>query len=152
MQRVMFSPTAESGVTHASATILIVSADPVERARLAALASAAGHRVVEFASGQELLSNVAPPARTAIVLDRGADGDDIFGLLGALHERGLYLPTLVAVPQHAIDAAVDAMRRGASDVLERPIGPAHFLRSLDAVLDAPRAVWAVSSENPFTAG
>ena len=117
------------------ATIVIVNGDETERARLAKIADAAGHRVV-LASAREVLQHLAPPLRTVLVIDSDIDvkPHHNLDLIDALHERGVYLPTLVTIPPYGITDAVDALRRNATDILEQPLASSHFLHSIDAAL------------------
>lgn len=116
------------------ATIVIVNADPVERARLAALALKAGHRVIEASDGAGALARLTPPPHTVMVIDRTLDDMTASELITEMHARGLYLPTVVTIPPLAIVDAVDAIRTGARDVLETPLGEQRFLRSINEAL------------------
>lgn len=113
-------------------TVVIVNADPVERARLVALAKGAGHKVVEAASAGELLGELAAAPRMVVVVDRNAGDMTATQTMQALRLRDLEVPTVVTVPPMAILDAVDAIRAGARDVLEYPLGEQRFLRSIVA--------------------
>lgn len=117
------------------ATVVIVMGDEAERTRLAHIVRAAGHEVILFQTAQQALEHLAPPPRTVLILDCLIDEMSTTSLINALHERGVYLPTLVTVPSFGIHDAVDAMRHKAADVLEQPLGPARFLQSIAAALD-----------------
>lgn len=116
------------------ATVFIVDADPAERARLAALALDAGHRVVEVEDGAGALAALAPPPRTVMVVNGTLADMSASELIRAMHARGVYLPTVVTIPPLEIVAAVDAIRTGARDVLERPLGAQRFLHSISEAL------------------
>jgi DNA-binding NtrC family response regulator len=115
------------------ATIVIINDDATERARLTMIAERAGHQVVSV-TGAEALKLLAPPLRTILVIDSEIRDISPYQLIDALHERGVYLPTLVTVPPNAVIDAVSAIQRDAADVLEHPLQPSRFLYSIDAVL------------------
>ena len=129
------------------ATVVLVNGSAVERRRLAEIAQAAGHRVV-FATAEKVLRNFAPPPRTVLVIDCGnQEMPPPYSLIDALHERGVYLPTLVTVAPYGIKDAVNAMRREVSDVLEQPLGASRFLLSVDAALQKGRRLGRPGSES-----
>lgn len=111
-------------------TVVIVNADSHERARLVALATHAGHKVIEAASGSEILAALVPAPRTVVVVDRNAGDMTASQMLLQLRLKGVDIPTVVTVPPLAILEAVDAIRTGAKDVLEYPLGEQRFLRSI----------------------
>ncbi len=114
----------------APSTVVIVNGDVRERARLSALARQAGHQVIALGTGQAALSALAPPEDTVMVVNRALADMSALDLIGQLHARGVYLPTVVTIPPHAIEDAVNAIRTGAQDVLEEPFGATQFLRSI----------------------
>lgn len=116
------------------ATVVIVDADPAERARLAALAVDAGHRVLEIEDGASALAALAPPPHTVMVVNGTLADMSASELIRAMRARGVYLPTVVTIPPLAIVAAVDAIRTGARDVLEQPLGARRFLHSISEAL------------------
>lgn len=117
------------------ATVVIVNADPAERARLAALAVKAGHRVIEAGDGASALARLTPPPHTVMVIDRDLQDMTASELIAEMHARGVHLPTVVTIPPLAIVDAVDAIRTGARDVLETPLGEQRFLRSISDALE-----------------
>ncbi len=115
-------------------TVVIVNADAHERARLVALATRAGHKVIEAATGSEILASLTPSPRTVVVVDRNAGDMTASQMLLQLRLKGMEIPTVVTVPPLAILEAVDAIRTGARDVLEYPLGEQRFLQSIAEAL------------------
>lgn len=115
-------------------TVVIVNADPSERARLVALAQRAGHEVIESALGSEILARLSPGPRTVVIVDRNAGDMTASQMLLQLRLKGLAVPTVVTVPPLAVLEAVDAIRTGARDVLEYPLGEQRFLASITNAL------------------
>lgn len=118
----------------ATATVVVVNADASQRKRLALALEARGHRVLGFESAKEAIDSISPPPRTVLLVDH--DLDDMSGadFLDELRSRGLNLPAIITVPMHAIQAAVQAIRNGATDVLEEPLDDAVLAQSVRLAL------------------
>lgn len=117
-----------------TATVVVVNADASQRKRLALALEARGHRVLGFESAKEAIDSISPPPRTVLLVDH--DLDDMSGadFLDELRSRGLNLPAIITVPMHAIQAAVQAIRNGATDVLEEPLDDAVLAQSVRLAL------------------
>ena len=114
----------------AMATVVVVNADASQRKRLALALEARGHRVLGFESARAAIESISPPRRTVLLVDH--DLEDMSGaeFLDELRTRGLNLPAIITVPMHAIQAAVQAIRNGATDVLEEPLDDAVLAQSV----------------------
>lgn len=119
------------------ATVVIVSADEIERQRLASLARAVGHTVIALESGAQTLARFAPPARLLLVVDHVLHDMRPQELIEMLQQRGLFVPTLMTVPPRAVDQAVGGLRLGAKDVLEKPFGEKRLLQAIEQALRKP---------------
>jgi len=105
----------------------------------AALLERAGYRVGTFASGDELLAAQPPGDWDCIVLDMRTAGMGGIGLLKALGAAGSMPPVLVLTGQGAIAGAVEAMKLGAVDFLEKPYPAESFLEAVGrALASGPR--------------
>jgi FixJ family two-component response regulator len=113
-----------------TATVVVVNADASQRERLSLALEARGHRVLGFESAKKAIESISPPRRTVLLVDH--DLDDMSGadFLDELRFRGLNLPAIITVPMHAIQAAVQAIRNGAADVLEEPLDDAVLAQSV----------------------
>lgn len=114
----------------ATTTVVVVNADPVERRRLAGSLEARGYRVIDFGSARDAIESMTLPRRTVLLVDH--DLEDMSGtqFIDEIRGRGLQLPTIMTVPVHAIQTAVQAIRNGATDVLEEPLDDAVLARSV----------------------
>ncbi len=117
-----------------TATVVVVNADASQRKRLALALEARGHRVLGFENARDAIESISPPRRTVLLVDH--DLDDMSGaeFLDELRSRGLNLPAIMTVPMHAIQAAVQAIRNGATDVLEEPLDDAVLAQSVRLAL------------------
>jgi FixJ family two-component response regulator len=101
-------------------TVAIVDDDQAVRDTTARLLERAGYRVLAFESGDDFLASYLPGDVDCVVLDLRMPGTDGFGVLEALQGGGSMPPVLVLTGDGAISAAVDAMKLGAADFLEKP--------------------------------
>lgn len=118
----------------ATATVVVVTADPAQRQRLARALEGRGHRVLGFASASAAIAAIAPPKHTVLLVDHELEDMSGAELIDELRGRGLSLPTIMTVPMHAIQAAVQAIRNGATDVLEEPLDDAAIAQSVRLAL------------------
>lgn len=117
------------------ATVMIVNPDAKRRAQLSSALVAQGHKIETFDTARAAIDRLAP-ARQPVVLVVHHELDTMTALdfIDEVRARGVYLPTIVTVPPHAVDAAVEAIRRGATDVLEEPLDDATLQESVAHVL------------------
>ncbi|MCH8491056.1 MAG: PAS domain S-box protein [Oceanicaulis sp.] len=149
--------TPEAGPSSGQ-TIFVVEDESEVRMSIRSLLTASGHHVEEFATAESFLEACAGEARRGCVLvDVGLPG--MSGL--EMHERlkadGINLPVLVVTGRHDVSLAVQAMRAGAVDFLEKPFAPDRLLQAVTRALthslpDAGVAEQPESveiTENPF---
>lgn len=116
------------------ATILVIHPEDAERKRLALLASRAGYRVRESTLGEEIAVNLGPEECQFLFVNRDLPDMSAVEMLRRLRKRGIQIPVIVMVPPLAIMDAVDAIRAGAQDVLEYPLGERRFRNSIASLL------------------
>jgi FixJ family two-component response regulator len=115
-------------------TVVVVNADDDERRRLVCTLEARGHRVIDFASAQDAIESMTLPRRTVLLVDHQLDDRSGADFIDEIRGRGLQLPTIMTVPMHAIETAVQAIRNGATDVLEEPLDDAVLAQSVRLAL------------------
>lgn len=117
------------------ATVMVVNPDPVRRAYLTQRLTASGHEVESFDSARAAIERLAPPRYTVVlVVHHELDNMTALEFIDEIRARGVFLPTIVTVPPHAVDAAVEAIRRGATDVLEEPLDDRDLEESIAVAL------------------
>lgn len=113
-------------------SIAIVDDDDAVRVSTARLLESAGHRVLSFASGDEFLQARLPDHLDCILLDMrmpGLSGLDVLRALGE-HEHA---PSVLVLTGHGdIPMAVEAMKLGAIDFIEKPYAPKALLAAVDS--------------------
>jgi len=112
-----------------SATIHIVDDDPAVRDSLATLLSRHGFATRSFASGRSFLEATERGAAGCIIIDLKMPGMSGLVLLQEMRARRIDLPAVFVTGHGDVAAAVEAMKAGAVDFLEKPF-------SNDAMLEA----------------
>lgn len=115
--------------------VLIVDDDQAVRDSTARLLRRAGYTVESYESGDAFLQSTIADAVTCILLDIRMPGTDGIATLRQLSSRG-NLPRVIMITGHGdIPLAVEAMRLGASDFLEKPYTPERLFQSIDKALE-----------------
>ncbi|MCB1940260.1 MAG: sigma-54-dependent Fis family transcriptional regulator, partial [Rhodocyclaceae bacterium] len=104
--------------------VLVVDDEPNLRKVLGAMLQQAGHEVVTEADGESALARVKSSPRgtfDAVISDlRMPPGMDGMELLRKLQEEDQGLPVIILTAHGSVDAAVEAVKSGAHDFLEKP--------------------------------
>lgn len=113
-----------------SYVVAIVDDDDAVRHSTTGFLRQAGHRTESFTSGAEFLASDLPKDINCILLDMRMPGMDGLGVMRALKEREIAIPILVLTGHGDVPLAVEAMKLGAVDFLEKPYPPADLLEAL----------------------
>lgn len=119
----------------ALASLCVVDGDEAERRSLAALLASLEIDVQTFASGEDLLTQLDHIAVSMLVADLQLPGISGVELLRRLRERGVRAPTILLSEGSDIPTAVDAIRAGAVDFIEKPFIDRILLRRVKAALE-----------------
>lgn len=95
----------------------------------------AGRAVTGFASGEAFLDALRPGLAICVLLDVDLPGIGGLDLLAHLNEVGYRMPVIMITGSKDVSAAVRAMKAGAVDFIEKPIGAAPLLAAIDRSLD-----------------
>ena len=114
-------------------TVYVIDDDEPIRDSVALLLEARALAVQSFASGPEFLDAAASLAPGCVVTDMRMPVMDGLELLHRLKERNLHLPVIVMTAHGEVSLAVQALKAGATDFIEKPF-PGEVL--IDAVLSA----------------
>jgi two-component system, LuxR family, response regulator FixJ len=114
----------------------VVDDDPALRRSLRFLFESVGWQVRLHASAEEFLDIATPPAQpTCLVLDIRMPAMSGLELQQVMRERGIVMPTLFMTGHADVSVAVQAMKSGAVDFIEKPYKDQAIL---DAVATAMR--------------
>lgn len=108
----------------------LVDDDEAIRRSASFMLRTSGFVVKTYASGQELLEVGKQLELGCVLLDVRMPGMDGLEVQQALHEQGIRLPIIVMTGHGDVSVAVQAMKAGAVDFLEKPFEKAQLLSAL----------------------
>jgi two-component system, LuxR family, response regulator FixJ len=115
-------------------SVYIVDDDEAVRESVAALVESAGLSAKAYASALELLTSPGGLVADCIVADIRMPEMDGLELQQELKRRGVSVPLILITGHADVGLAVQAMKAGASDFLQKPFHSEHLLDSIrDAV-------------------
>ena len=115
-------------------TVFIVDDDASIREAMTFLVESIGATAASFSSGAEFLASFVPDTPGCIVLDMflpGLSGIEVMARLARVDDR---IPIVFTSAFSDVPMAVDAMKRGALDFLQKPFENAAFERAVKAAL------------------
>ncbi len=115
--------------------LYVVGGTEEDRRSLGALLSRLGREVRNKSSAEELLETLTPARPFVLVSTISLPGMDGMELLRELRNRGIPAPTILISDQSDIPTAVDAIRAGAADFIERPFIDRVLLRRVQSALE-----------------
>jgi len=135
--------------TRTEGTIYVVDDDDAVRDSLALLLESAGLRVEAFAGAAEVLARCREERPACVVTDVRMPEIDGLELQRRLAELSARLPVIVITGHGDVPLAVEAMKAGAVDFIEKPFSDDVILSSIEAALMRPQrsgGTGVVSSE------
>lgn len=115
--------------------VAIVDDDEAVRESTAALLRAASFKVELFETGDVFLDSEIGTV-DCILLDMRMPGSDGIEVLRQLGERKSFAPVVVLTGHGDMALAIDAMKLGAMDFLEKPYEPAQLLTAINVAISA----------------
>jgi two-component system CheB/CheR fusion protein len=115
--------------------IFIVDDDPDLCDAVRTVFEQEGRIVRTFATAEAYLAAGAPPAEGCLLIDAYLPGMSGLDLLRHLVALAHHLPCIMITGSSDVKMAVDAMKSGASDFIEKPVAPAELLRAVARALD-----------------
>ena len=97
-----------------------------------------GYAVEIFASGEAFLEAYRPGREGCLLVDARMPGMSGLELLQRLKGEGHRLPAIMITGSGDVPMAVEAMKAGAVDFIEKPIGRDELLASVERALDQTR--------------
>ncbi len=119
----------------AQSKVLIVEDEPNARAGLAELVASWGYRTetaADGAAGLEMVQRWSPAVVVTDLMMPRMDGLQLLDRIGELEEA---VAVVVVTAHGAIDSAVDAMRMGAYDYIQKPIDTARLRTILKSAVE-----------------
>jgi FixJ family two-component response regulator len=116
--------------------IFVVDDDPAVRETLSVVLSAAGYEVVCFADGAALLAVARSRSPLCIFLDVHIPGRSGLDILRELHAEDYPAPIFMISGRGDIAMAVDALKNGALDFIEKPFRGAEIVTRVEEAVGA----------------
>jgi FixJ family two-component response regulator len=116
--------------------VFIVDDDPLIRQLLTTVFNAHGFDVVCFADGAALLAETRGHTPSCIILDVHIPGDSGLDILKQLNAQDYPAPIFIMSGQGDIAMAVQAIRNGALDFIEKPFRGSAIVARVQEAIDA----------------
>jgi FixJ family two-component response regulator len=116
--------------------IFVVDDDPAVRETLTVVLSAGGYQVICFADGAALLAVARSRTPSCILLDVNIPGKSGLDILKELHGEDYAAPIFMISGQGDIAMAVEAIKNGALDFIEKPFRGSEIVSRLDEAIGA----------------
>jgi two-component system CheB/CheR fusion protein len=116
-------------------TVFIVDDDAHVRDTIGAVIAADGGMPMTFASGEAFLAAYRPGHGDCLLIDAYLPGMSGIELLTNLRDAGHHLPTIMITGNTDVAMAVQAMKAGAADFIEKPVGAEDLLESIHRALE-----------------
>lgn len=148
----MDDPQARSGSSlDERATVFLVEDDRDITKYLTDLLEAVGFEVQAFATGGEFLQRYAPRPLACAIVDLRLPGINGLELQRRLLLREEQLPVILMTGFASAATAVEAMKLGAVDYIEKPIDPGELLSTVRVAIEKDRKAKARRAEQTTVA-
>jgi len=118
--------------------IFVIDDDSALRAAVREVLQEDGHEVEAFASGEAFLEAYRPGRPACLLVDATLPGMSGLDLLRRLNDAGHRLPSIMITGNSDVPMAVEAMKAGASDFIEKPISHADLIACVNRALEQAR--------------
>ncbi len=119
-------------------TVYVVDDDEAVRDSLKWLLEASNYRVEIYDSGESFIANFDPKAIAILVLDVRMDGMSGIEVQEHLLKREADIPIIFITGHGDVGMAVNALKRGAVDFIEKPFEQLALKRQVEAMLQTAR--------------
>jgi two-component system CheB/CheR fusion protein len=118
--------------------VFVVDDDNMLRDTMRIVLEADGHIVEDFASCEAFLESYAPNGPACLLLDATLPGMKGIELIQHLREKGDVIPAIMITGQSEVSLAVEAMKAGASDFIQKPFERSELLESVTRAIENSR--------------
>jgi RNA polymerase sigma factor (sigma-70 family) len=128
----------DEGMDSTDATVLLIDDDCEVRDAMARLLRSAGWKTMQFACAQDFLAGPGFPGTGCIVLDIRMPGMSGPELHDWMVEHGVSIPVIYLSGHCDVPTSVQAMKRGAQDVLQKPADDDVLLHAITVAVQRHR--------------
>ena len=118
--------------------IFVIDDDDAVRAAIRSVLEDDGRRVEDHASCEMFLAALRPDQEGCVLVDAYLPGMSGIELLDTLRLAGRRLPSIMITGNSDVQTAVRAMKAGASDFIEKPVGGIELLAGIERALRQAR--------------
>jgi FixJ family two-component response regulator len=118
--------------------VFVVEDEPPVREALKLILSAAGYRVAFFADGASLVAEAHARSPACMILDVHIPGKSGLDILKELNAEGYPAPIFIMSGRGDIPMAVEAIRNGAHDFIEKPFRGNDIVARIGEAIEAHR--------------
>jgi two-component system CheB/CheR fusion protein len=133
------------GAEEQQPTVFLIDDDDALREAMCDLIARAGRPVEAFASSEAFLEAYRPGCKGCLLVDARLPGLSGLALLQRLKADHCNLPSIMITGHGEISMAVEAMKAGANDFVEKPVDCDELLASIDRAIELTRNSTAVSA-------
>ncbi|GLR87082.1 response regulator transcription factor [Bradyrhizobium iriomotense] len=123
------------GNTISKREVFVIDTDASSREQLSVALEQEAYEVVCFADGASLLSEAKVRMPACVLLEMQARDQSGLDVLKRLREENCMAPILMTSANGSIAMAVDAIKSGASDFIEKPFRTQEIAGRIDAAID-----------------
>ncbi|PBN43587.1 histidine kinase [Sphingobium sp. D43FB] len=150
---VPLSRRVESATSDGSAPMVyVVDDDPEIRASIRDVLEGHDRTVADFGSAEAFLGSYRPGPEGCLLIDAHLPGMSGLALLDQLRTRGDHLPAILITGSGDIGLAVEAMKIGACDFIEKPVGRLELLASIGRAINQSRDIRIIDAAQEIAAG
>jgi two-component system CheB/CheR fusion protein len=139
------APLVEAASGSRPPTIFIVDDDRQIREALRSLLEEDGRAVEDFATAESFLKAFRPGSEGCLLIDAYLPGMSGVELLQQLSGESRRLPAIMITGQSDVPMAVQAMKAGAIDFVEKPVDRGELLASIERALEQSRDATKLSA-------
>lgn len=129
---------SEPVVTELAPTVFVIDDDKALRDAMRDLIASEGRKVETFSSCEAFIETYRPDRRGCLLVDARLPGLGGLALLQRLKAEGHALPSIMITGHGEVSMAVEAMKAGAIDFIEKPVSRDELLASIDRALELNR--------------
>lgn len=126
--------------------VLVVDDEPGIRELLAQILADEGYTVTTVATGEEALGALSREVFDVVLLDVQLPGLDGLEILRQLKASGSRVPVVMISGHATVEQAAEAVREGAADFLEKPLGLQRVLVTVGNVLERSKLAQRLQEE------
>ncbi len=126
-------------------SVFIIDDDAAVRDSIRELVESVGLHAVTYTSAKTFLDDFQPGRSGCLVLDVRMAGMSGLALQQKLNERGARVPVIIITGHGDVPMAVQAMKMGAADFIQKPYRDQLLLDSINSALEADAAARRLSA-------